>query len=103
MSLSRIVNIFLLIISFYACVVVFNYIFFYPFTNEPKSFYSYFSKNIFSSMASNLINIRWIRTGSQQFLKNLVQDRITEIFHKIIIKIIKLIPLLSARAFGPLG
>ena len=63
--------------------------------------FSLFSCLLFSSMASNLINIRWITTGSLQFWKTMYSIVIQTIFTNLKIKIIKLIPVLLSQDVGP--
>ena len=63
--------------------------------------FSLFSCLLFTSMASNLINIRWITTGSLQFWKIMYSIVIQTIFTNLKIKIIKLIPVLLSQDVGP--
>ena len=53
-----------------------------------------------SSMASNAINIRWIRFGSQPYCKIMYIIVFQTIFNECLDKIMSLKPVLLAQAFG---
>ena len=57
----------------------------------------------FYSMALKPINIRWFRTGFQQYLKIMYISNYKQFSTNIKIKFIRLIPISFNRAIGPTG